>query len=496
MPGERSLVPPARLHVARDTPLESDGAYVLYWMVATRRLGYSFALARAVELASELRRPLLIFEPLRVDYPWATARTHRFVLDGMAEHARRLAGGPAGYYPYVEPTPGAAHGLLASLAENACAVVTDWSPAFFYPRLLAAGARRIGARLEAVDDVGIAPVAATDKRFGTAYAFRRWLQQILPEHLDQIAPADPLTTASIAPLAGGIPGEILDRWPAADAALLDGDAAPLGRLPIDQSVSPTGLRGGTGTARARLHRFISDGLRDYGTRRDPLTDPASGLSPFLHFGQLSSHEVLLHVAEPEGWRPDRVARTARGNRQGWWGMSEPSEAFLDQLVTWRELGIHAAARDPRYDAYAGVPEWARATLERHAADRGTAYTRDELDAGRSDDRLWNATQGQLRTEGVVQSYLRMIWGKRLLEWGPDPATAFAWAVELNNRYALDGRDPNSYSGISWTFGRYDRPWGPERPIFGTVRYMSSTNTARKMKLQGYLERYAPETNGG
>ncbi len=463
-------------------------------MVATRRLGYSFALARAVELAAEFRRPLLIFEPLRVDYPWATARAHRFVLDGMAGHARRLARGPVTYYPFVEPTPGAAQGLLAALADRACAVVTDWSPAFFYPRLLAAGARRIAARLEAADDVGIAPVAATDKRFGTAYAFRRWLQQILPEHLDRIPPADPLATAAIPRLAGGIPEEVLARWPAADDALLEGAAPLLGRLPIDHSVGPTALRGGTASARARLDLFVGEGLGEYGERRDPLTDPASGLSPFLHFGQISSHEVLLRVAEPEGWRPDRVARTAKGNRAGWWGMRGPSEAFLDQLVTWRELGFHAAARDPLYRAYDGVPEWARVTLEAHAADRDASYSVDGLDAGRSDDRLWNATQGQLRTDGVVQSYLRMIWGKRLLEWGPDPATSFAWAVELNNRYALDGRDPNSYSGISWCFGRYDRPWGPERPIFGTVRYMSSANTARKMRLQAYLDRYSPETD--
>lgn len=490
MQADRSTIPAARLDIVRDTPLQPDGAYVLYWMVATRRLGYSFALARAVELATALRRPLLIFEPLRVDYPWATARAHRFVLDGMAEHARRLAGSPIGYYPYVEPAPGAGKGLLAALADRACAVVTDRSPAFFYPQLLAAGARQIGARLEAVDDVGLAPLGATDRQFGTAYAFRRWLQQILPEHLDRIPPPDPLANASIPPLEGGIPAEIAARWPLADAALLEGDATLLSRLPIDQAVSPTGLRGGTASARTRLDRFVAHGLAEYGSRRDPLTDPHSGLSPFLHFGQISTHEVLLRVAEQEGWRPDLVATTARGNRAGWWGMREPAEAFLDQLITWRELGFHAAARDPLYRTYEGVPEWARATLEAHAADRTPSYALDALDAAASDDHLWNATQRQLRTDGTVQSYLRMIWGKRLLEWGPDPATAFAWAVELNNRYALDGRDPNSYSGISWCFGRYDRPWGPERAIFGTVRYMSSANTGRKMRLKGYLERYA------
>lgn len=495
MPGECSTIPAARLHVARDAPLQSDGAYVLYWMVATRRLGYSFALARAVELATEVRRPLLIFEPIRVDYPWATARVHRFVLDGMAEHARRLAAGPVTYFPYVEPTRGAAKGLLAALAERACAVVTDWSPAFFYPRLLAAGALQIWTRLEAVDDVGLAPLAATDKRFGTAYAFRRWLQRTLPEHLDRIPPPDPLANASLPPFVGGLSPEITARWPAADDALLGGDATRLAQLPIDHAVSPTALRGGTASAHARLDRFVAHGLSDYGSRHDPLTDPASGLSPFLHFGHVSSHEVLVRVAEREGWRPDRVAATATGKRSGWWGMRGPAEAFLDQLVTWRELGFHAAAHDPLYRSYNGVPEWARATLEAHAADRDTSYTIEGLDTAGSDDQLWNATQRQLRTDGVVQSYLRMIWGKRLLEWGPDPETAFAWAVGLNNRYALDGRDPGSYSGIAWCFGRYDRPWGPERPIFGTVRYMSSANTARKMLILGYLNRYAEQPNG-
>jgi deoxyribodipyrimidine photo-lyase len=173
-------------------------------------------------------------------------------------------------------------------------------------------------------------------------------------------------------------------------------------------------------------------------------------------------------------------------------VSAPAEAFLDQLITWRELGFNMCAHRSDYDRYESLPGWARTTLARHATDRrDSIYTLETFERAQTHDPLWNAAQGQLVAEGRIHNYLRMLWGKKVLEWTAAPEDALAVLIELNNTYAIDGRDPNSYSGIFWTLGRYDRPWGPERPIYGTVRYMSSANTARKMNVRAYISRYAP-----
>ncbi len=259
-----------------------------------------------------------------------------------------------------------------------------------------------------------------------------------------------------------------------------------------------GTRGGAVAGRGRLDRFLADRLARYPeARNQPDEDGGSGLSPYLHFGHLSAHEALAAVVAREGWSPERLGEKTAGRRAGWWGMSEGAEAFLDQLVTWRELGFNFAARRSDAESYEALPPWALATLAKHAADpRPHLYTLEELERAQTNDPLWNACQTQLVREGAMHNYLRMLWGKKVLEWSPSPAAALAALLELNNRWALDGRDPNSTSGIFWCLGRYDRPWGPERPVFGTVRYMSSANTARKLRVKRYLARYGSEPTGG
>jgi deoxyribodipyrimidine photo-lyase len=163
---------------------------------------------------------------------------------------------------------------------------------------------------------------------------------------------------------------------------------------------------------------------------------------------------------------------------------------LDQLVTWRELGFNMCAKRADYDEFESLPDWAQATLRKHAADRRPVlYSEEDFEAAQTHDGLWNAAQTQLVTEGRMDPYLRMLWGKKILEWSASPQRALNLMIHLNNKYALDGRDPNSYNGIFWILGRYDRPWGPERPIFGTVRYMSSQNTARKLRGRKHGEEY-------
>jgi deoxyribodipyrimidine photo-lyase len=333
---------------------------------------------------------------------------------------------------------------------------------------------------------------AAGRAFPTAYAFRRFLQQTLPAFLADRPRPDPLDDLPDV-AAAAVPDHVLRRWPSPVDDLLAGSAT-LASLPIDHAVGPVARPGGTKAAAGALTAFLDDRLPKYGsTRHDVEHDLTSRLSPSLHFGHIGSWEVVATLLAREGWI-GRTGACATGAREGWWGVSPPAERFLDQIVTWRELGFNTCVECPdTYDRYESLPRWALATLGKHETDSRTyRYELADFERGRTHDRLWNAAQGQLRREGRIHSYLRMLWGKKILEWTASPREALAVMVELNNKYALDGRDPNSYSGIFWTLGRYDRPWGPERPIFGAVRFMSSENTARKMSVTGYLRRFAPE----
>jgi deoxyribodipyrimidine photo-lyase len=487
--------PEIRIRACNPAPVRPDGEHVLYWMIAFRRLGWNFALEHAAGHARELGRPLVILEPLRCGYRWASDRFHRFVLDGMAEHARRLAGSEVLYHPYVEPALGAGRGLLEMLAAQACLVVTDDSPAFFYPRMLKAAAERLArlpVRLEAVDSNGLLPLRAVDRTFVTAYDFRRTLQKLLPRHLGEMPAEDPLATPLPARLAG-LREAVLRRWPAASAELLRGAPEALAALPIDHGVPPVpDVRGGETAAAEALDRFLDERLAAYGEgRNDPDEDVASGLSPYLHFGHVATHRIFAAVAARERWTPERLAARSNGAREGWWGMSAAAEKFLDELVTWREVGYNRSALREDAEEYGSLPDWARATLEKHAADpRPEVYDLAAFEAAATHDELWNAAQRQLVRAGRIHNYLRMLWGKKILHWSASPREALAVMIELNNRYALDGRDPNSASGIFWCLGRYDRPWPPERPVFGSVRYMSSESTRRKLKVDGYLARWS------
>jgi deoxyribodipyrimidine photo-lyase len=268
----------------------------------------------------------------------------------------------------------------------------------------------------------------------------------------------------------------------------------LADLPIDHSVGPVATSGGQSAAGRVLEKFFDDRLARYTGERnepDPERDASSGLSPYLHFGHISVHEVFSTMMTRERWTTRRIRPKAAGRREGWWGASAAAESFLDELITWREIGINMCHLRDDHDRYESLPAWARETLEAHARDRRAhCYTMEQFESGETSDPLWNAAQHQLVREGRMHNYLRMLWGKKILEWSSSPRAALKTMIHLNNKYALDGRDPNSYSGIFWTLGRYDRAWGPEREIFGKIRYMSSENTARKLRVKNYLAKYA------
>jgi deoxyribodipyrimidine photo-lyase len=462
-------------------------------MIANRRLHWNFSLQRAVEWAVELRKPLVIFEPLRSDYPWACARFHRFVIDGMAENAQHIQQqkNPAiTYYPYVEPTKNADHGLWEAFARQACVVVTDDFPAFFLPRMVATVARKAPVAMESVDSNGLFPMHATDRVFTTAFSFRKFLQATLAEHLPHPPQADPLAGAALPKVAAEI-SSIQQRWPAASLALLKGEATAWAKLTINHAIPPVPQVGGSREAYRRLVHFLDHQLSGYAERaNEPDEDLRSGLSPYLHFGHLSPHAMFHELMQREAWHPEMLAKHSSGKREGWWGVSASAESWLDEFITWRELGYNLCSHTSDFTHYESLPAWAQATLKKHERDpREHCYTLTEFAEAATHDSLWNAAQTQLVREGRIHNYLRMLWGKKILEWSATPREALATMIELNNRYALDGRNPNSYTGIFWVLGHYDRPWGPERPIFGTVRYMSSDNTRKKLHVKKYLAEY-------
>jgi deoxyribodipyrimidine photo-lyase len=404
-----------------------QGAFVLYWMTAYRRRGYNFALQRAAFWASELRKPLLILEALASGYPWASPRFDDFIRDGMYDNLRTFAGSAASYHPFVEGHQGQGKGLVHSLASQACVVVTDDFPAFEIPRWIESVASRSPVLVEKVDSNGLFPMRSTDRVFLTAHSFRRFLEKQLPQ---EFPAADPLADLDLPALT--IPDILKKRWPTA-AAL----KPPAGRKIV----------GGPSAAHRQFKEFLASDQQ------------ASGMSPYIHFGHVSSHEL--------------------------YSAARHKPRFLDQLVTWRELGFNMCALVSNYDRYESLPAWAQRTLAKHEKDRREfVYSLDEFDRAATHDPIWNAAQKQLVEEGSIHNTLRMLWGKKILEWSATPREALDIMIELNNKYALDGRDPNSYNGIFWILGRYDRPWGPERPVFGLIRYMSSINTARKMKKAG------------
>lgn len=489
------MTPPSRIHPLNDRPVRSAGAFVLYWMTTARRSGSSFGLQRAVEFAVELNRPLVVLEALRCDYPWASDRIHRFVIDGMAANVRAFAGRPVLYYPYVEPAPGAGRGLVAALGAQACAIVTDWYPAFFIPRMNESAGRQAGVRMEAIDSNGIIPVAAHGRAFPTARGYRAFMQRVLKAHVRNVPdtdPLEPLGTGSIAQ----VPRDIASRWPRASSSLLVGDDAQLSRLPIDHSVKPVALRGGCEAAEKALRAFVDRKLERYGDAHNhPDLDGTSRLSPYLHFGHISAHQVFAAVMTRERWTTRRLAPGASGARDAWWGVSSSAQAFLDQLLVWRELAFNGCHWTSGIERYETLPAWARSTLEAHLEDpRPHVYSLEALEAADTHDEIWNAVQRELKTDGWFHGYMRMLWGKKILEWCEHPAEALRHMEYLMNRYSLDGRDPISYASFGWVLGRYDRPW-PERPIFGTVRSMTSASAKRKLKMREYLQRHAPSGSG-
>lgn len=472
----------SRLRRANEGRIARDGEHVLYWMQASRRLRHNHALDYACRCARELGKPLVVYEGLRYDYPWASERHHRFVLEGMRDNRADAAALGVTYWPFVATPEAPGHGLVRSLASRTCLVVTDDWPCFVVPAQTEALARKTDRAVFLVDGSCVVPLSLLGpvvsaaahlrprihKLFGAAFEGRARAEPAVPE-----GPATPIEPP-FAPWDGDV-----DRTLAA--------------LPIDHAVKAVpGTRGGRGAGRDRLARFVADRLPRYAEERSKPASPeqgaASGLSPYLHHGHLSIEEVV-HAVLAGAYGTADITRGAPGKREGFHGTDPGVNAFLDEAITWRDVGHqwHWHRRADTESLERALPAWALATLAKHADDpRKHLYSAEQWEAAATHDPLWNAAQTELRVTGTMHNYLRMLWGKKVIEWSRSPAEAYRTLVHLNNKYALDGRDPNSFAGILWCFGLFDRPWAPERPALGTIRYMSSDNTAKKFKLDGYL----------
>jgi len=448
------------VRLLNNQPFRAEAKYVLYWAQMNRRVDSNHALQFAAELANQRNLPLLVYEGLTCWYPFASDRLHTFVLEGVPVTERRLKKLGIGYLFHLRRRRSDPDDILYRLAHEAAAVVTDDYPAF----LARWHNARVPAKLDipyyAVDSSCIVPMSRFENREYGARTIRPKIKRLLPRYLH----AEPELRVRCK-----YRGTALDFHTTVTASNI---AGLVECSEIDHSVRPVAeFRGGAEEAGKRLKRFLRDNLRRYSTEHNqPSANATSGLSPYLHFGHISSLQVALSVRE---FASEHKLMAGE---------------FLEELIVRRELAFNLARYCDSLDSLDALPKWARETLAKHARDRrDPMYTRDEFERARTHDRLWNAAQTELLLFGNIHGYYRMYWGKKIIEWSHSPEDALATMIYLNDRYALDGRDPNGHANILWCFGLHDRPW-PERPIFGTVRSMSYEGMRRKTDVDAYVRR--------
>jgi deoxyribodipyrimidine photo-lyase len=432
----------------------SKGQYVLYWMQQSHRAEHNPALEYAVQQANEHDRRLLVVFGLMDDYPEANLRHYRFMVEGLTDVAEALADRNIKFVVQQ----GHPADVALRLSRRATVVVCDRG----YLRHQESWRRRVadeaGCEVVQVEGDVVVPVEeVTDKREYAARTIRPKIQRQISRHLVGLR-ATPLgkdsTGLGVPGLDASRPGRLLDR------------------LELDRSVAPNPLfRGGTREARRLLRRFLEGRFARYDANRGhPETDDVSHMGRYLHFGQVSPVWLALRIRDAaQGHKADR-------------------EGYLEELVVRRELAQNFCAFEPDYDRYSALPDWAKRTLAAHRDDpRPHRYSRRQLEAARTHDPYWNAAMREMRYTGYVHNHMRMYWGKKILEWSNTPEQAYRVTLELNNRYLLDGRDPNSFANVAWVFGNHDRPW-TERDVFGTVRYMSASGLERKCDIEAYVEK--------
>ena len=450
-----------RVTVRRGGPPDPDATCVVYWMQRAQRGFDNPALDVAADAANTLQKPVVAFFAPVPFYPHANLRHYQFLANGIPDIAAALAKRNIGFIFRRFPD----HGLARFCDEvRPALVIGDENPLREPEAWRRQVAQRLKVPLWTVDADVIVPSGLLEKAQYAAHIIRPRLQAMLKQFL--VASKNPRVRISWKK-----PAKLAALDPNFDAARFDLTEG----WPLDRSVSPvSNWRGGSAEALRLLRHFIRRKLRGYGTQRNrPESDHTSRLSPYLHFGHISPVTVALAVKKADAPKADK-------------------EAFLNQLITWRELAVNLVRFNPDYDNFECGEPWAHRTLARHAKDpRPVLYSEAQLEYAETHDPLWNAAQMQMVSTGWMHNYMRMYWAKKILEWSRSPAEAYRVAVYLNDKYELDGRDPNGYAGIAWAIvGKFDRPWF-ERPIFGQIRYMSAASTGRKFDSKKYIQQNLP-----
>ena len=434
------------------------GDYVLYWMQNAQRAEHNPALEHAARRANGLGLPLLVCFGLTDDYPGANLRHYRYMLEGLAEVESSLARRGIGFVlRHGEPDR-----VALELSADAAAVVVDRGYMRLQKRWRASVAEKLDGAcpFTQVEGEVVVPVdLASDKREYAARTIRPKINRQRDRFLVELRTTPLDRDAGNLSIEGGL--DLSDVPALCDELKLDREAGPVSRF----------FPGGTTAAKTRLRRLLDRGFEDYAAHRNqPETNDLSYLSMALHFGQVSPVEAVLTALEryPEG---------------------ENTEDFLEEVIVRRELTHNYVHHTPRdYDSYSALPDWARKTLAEHAGDeREYLYTREQFEAAETHDEYWNAAMREMKFTGYMHNYMRMYWGKKILEWTPSPEEGNAITRAINDKYFLDGRDPNSYANVNWIYGLHDRPW-TERPVFGKTRYMNANGLRRKCDIDAYVEK--------
>ena len=451
-----------RLNEMRLVP---EGECVLYLMQTTQRIRENWGLRYATIEADRLNRPLLIVHELDCDYEHASDRMHTFALQGTRDVARDAEAAGYTFRFLLRRKRGEVSRTVDRIAARACLIVTDAYPTGGAAQRTARLAAAVPCRVVAVDSVGVVPAAMLPREEYAARTIRPKLAKLRDISLEPVLERGPrreFPATLLASLA-------IDSVDIAQANI----AEEVARCEVDREVPPASIEGGSAAARERLARFVATGLDQYSTRRVDPTDPdgSSRLSPYLRYGHISAAEV---------------ARTALQH-----GPKSESEAFLDEMITWRELSLNFCLHNAAHTTLDALPAWVHRSMAEHEGDtRDVIYSRDQLARGATGEPLWNAGQRELLTTGQMHNAVRMLWGKSVLLWTERYADALSNLIWLNDRYALDGRDPNSYSNILWCFGKFDRPFAT-RPVWGTIRPMSLNRARGKFDVNAYVARWTP-----
>jgi deoxyribodipyrimidine photo-lyase len=427
-----------------------DAEYVLYWMQASQRAEFNHALDYAVEQANALRTPLVVVFCL-VKYAEAQMSQYQFMLEGLRDVQQRLAKMKIGFHVLV----GDPESVVPSVASDASMVVVDMDYQRMQRQWRDAVSGLVDCSVVQVESNVVVPVETTSsKEQYSAGTIRPRIHR----HLDSFLVA----LDSPRPRSEGGPKDL-------DGMDLSDFSEAFERLKVkNDNIQQIRFRGGTSAAKKAFHGFLQGKLDSYAElRSDPSHDYLSHMSPYLHFGQISP--VFLALAAMESGSPG-------------------AESYVEELVVRRELAMNFTYYNESYDTIESLPSWAKTTLDEHCEDRREyTYTLSELEQSRTHDPYWNAAQREMVCRGKMHGYMRMYWGKKILEWSETPSKAYEHAVYLNNKYELDGRDPNGFAGVAWCFGKHDRAWS-ERPVFGKIRYMNDRGLERKFDIQAYVEK--------